>query len=967
MKRLLLIGLTACLFFLQGKTQLLSWTPSFAKESDNIIITLDATRGNTGLLNYTGNVYVHIGLITNKSNNGDDWKHVLFDWGTSPAAGQAIAAGANKWTYTVTNIRSFFNVTDPTETIEAIAILFRSADGNTVQRNADGSNMYVPVYTNDLALRIEEPPFQPKLVREPELLTKALNDNLAVTALSNQSATLNIYVNGALVQTAAAATTITRNITLSTAGNNTIIVEAINGGEVSKDSVKLFVSGGVTVAPLPAGTMPGINYRSDNTSVILVLEAPEKSRVAVIGEFPGNNWTEQSTYQMNNTPDGKYWWLQINGLTQGVEYAYQYLVDGWLKVADPYAEKILDPWNDQYIAATTYPSLKVYPAGQSGIVSVLQTNQTNYSWTNTNFQRPGKRNLFIYELLVRDFVGAHDWKTLKDTISYLKRIGINAIELLPFNEFEGNESWGYNPDFYFAPDKYYGPKNSLKEFIDVCHSNGIAVIMDIALNHSFGLSPMVQLYWDAANNRPATNNPWFNPVTKHAFNVGYDMNHESAATNYFFSRVVEHWLKEYKIDGFRFDLSKGFTQKATCDANGGNCDVNGWSAYDASRIAIWKKYYDTLQLKSSGSYVVLEHLGVNTEEKELADYGMMFWGNMNHSFSEAAMGWLDNSNFDGALHTTRGWTNPYLISYMESHDEERMTYKSINFGNSSGAYSIKDTTTALKRNELCAAFFMAMPGPKMIWQFGEMGYDYPINYCPNGTVNEECRTSNKPIRWDYQQQARRVNLYNIYSKLAALRNHGWYKDVFIANNVTVDRNFAGAFKWMTLKSATDSSLLYVVGNFGVTTQSVTINYPKTGVWYDYFGNSAKEITNAAQPLTLQPGEYKLFLNRNLTGAEEPTVEPPPPPPVDPAETLEVLVTPNPVSGASVIRINSPQNTRVEMVVYNSSGKAVTRVYNGVLVAGEQQLPWIGSNLPSGVYILHVKTLEEKKTVKLIVP
>ncbi len=967
MKRLLLLVFITCFFFLPGKTQLLSWTPAFAKESDNLVITLDATRGNAGLLNYAGNVYVHIGLITSKSNNGDDWKYVLFDWGTSPAAGRATLVATNKWTYTVTNIRNFFNVTDPTETIEAIAILFRSADGNTVQRNADGSNMYVPVYTNDLAIRIVEPPFQPKLIREPESLTKALNDNLVVTALSNKAASLSIYVNGSLAQSVTGATTITENIALTTAGNNTIITEANDGTTIVKDSVKFFVSGGVTVAPLPDGAKPGINYRSDNTSVILVLEAPGKNRVAVIGEFPGNNWTEQSAYQMNKTPDGKYWWLQINGLTQGVEYAYQYLVDGSLKIADPYAEKILDPWNDPYITPATYPSLKPYPAGQSGIVSVLQTNQTGYNWTNTNFQRPDRRSLVIYELLVRDFVAAHDWKTLKDTIGYLKRLGINAIELLPFNEFEGNESWGYNPDFYFAPDKYYGPKNSLKEFIDVCHSNGISVIMDIALNHSFGLSPMVQLYWDAANNRPAANNPWFNPVTKHAFNVGYDMNHESAASNYFFSRVVEHWLKEYKIDGFRFDLSKGFTQKATCDANGGNCDVNGWSAYDASRIAIWKKYYDTLQLKSAGSYVILEHLGVNTEEKELSDYGMLFWGNMNHSFSEAAMGWLDNSNFEGALHTARGWTNPYLVAYMESHDEERMTYKSINFGNSSGTYSIKDTTTALKRNELCAAFFMAMPGPKMIWQFGELGYDYPINYCPNGTVNEDCRTSNKPIRWDYRQQARRVSLYNMYSKLAALRHHGWYKDIFIGNGITLDKNFAGAFKWMTIRSATDSSLLYVVGNFGVTTQSVTITYPKTGVWYDYFGNSATDITSASQLLTLQPGEYKIFLNRNLTGAEEPIVEPPPPPPVDPAESLEVLVTPNPVSGASVIRINVPKASRVEMVVYNSSGKAVSRVYNGVLVPGEQQLPWIGGPLPAGVYILHVKTLEEKKTVKLIVP
>ena len=91
---------------------------------------------------------------------------------------------------------------------------------------------------------------------------------------------------------------------------------------------------------------------------------------------------------------------------------------------------------------------------------------------------------------------------------------------MPFNEFEGNNSWGYNPDFYFAPDKYYGPENTLKQFIDSCHAKGIAVVMDIALNHSFGSSPLVQLYWDAANNRPAADNPWFNPVAKHALQCG---------------------------------------------------------------------------------------------------------------------------------------------------------------------------------------------------------------------------------------------------------------------------------------------------------------------------------------------------------------------------------------------------------------------------------------------------------------
>ena len=164
----------------------------------------------------------------------------------------------------------------------------------------------------------------------------------------------------------------------------------------------------------------------------------------------------------------------------------------------------------------TYPALKPYPTGfTTGIVSVLQTNAPAYNWAINNFSRPDKRNLVVYELLLRDFLAAHDWKTLRDTLSYLKTMGVNAIEIMPFNEFEGNESWGYNPDYFLAPDKYYGPKNTLKEFIDSCHSKGIAVLMDIALNHTTGLNPLAALYWNAATNQPAANNPWLNVTATH--------------------------------------------------------------------------------------------------------------------------------------------------------------------------------------------------------------------------------------------------------------------------------------------------------------------------------------------------------------------------------------------------------------------------------------------------------------------
>src|SRR5436190_13025163 len=944
---------------LLGQSQLLTWSPAFPKDNDNITITVDATKGNKGLLGFSGNVYVHIGLITSASTSSSNWLYSPFTWGTTPAAAQATPAGTNKWSYTINNIRSFFNV-PAGETILKIALLFRDGPGNMAQRNSDASDMYVPVYPG-AAVRFSTPPFQPKYVPVPEPITKQVGDNISVTGIGTGTTELQLYLNGTMIQNGPGSS-ISANPVLTTAGNNEIVLKGVVGPSTVNDTLRFFVSSNINIAPLPAGVRNGINYAANNTEATLVLYAPGKTRVSVIGEFAGSNWTEQSQFLMNNTPDGNYWWLKITGLTPGTEYAYQYLVDGTLKIADPYAEKILDPYNnnDQGIPASTYPGLKPYPTGlTTGIVSVLQTNAPTYTWVNNNFARPDKRNLFIYELLVRDFVATHDWKTIKDTLTYLKRLGVNAIEIMPFNEFEGNNSWGYNPDFYFAPDKYYGPKNTLKEFVDACHSNGIAVVMDIALNHSFGLSPLVQLYWDAANNRPAANNPWFNPVPKHAFNVGYDMNHESAATQYYFSRIVEHWLQEYKLDGFRFDLSKGFTQTQTCDASGNNCNVGGWSNYDASRVAIWKKYYDTVQLKSPGAYAILEHFAADNEEIELSNYGMLLWGNMNYNFNEASMGFINTSDISRGLYSVRGWNKPYLVTYMESHDEERMAFKNISFGNSSGAYNIKDTTISLLRNAMSAAFLMSMPGPKMIWQFGELGYDYPINYCENGTINNSCRLDKKPIRWDYKLQARRQKLFDTYSSLAKLRSNGWYKDVFTANNISIDQDLGGAVKTMIVRSANDTSLLVIVGNFDVTCKIAVVTFPKAGTWYDYISGTTIAATGNSQPITLQPGDYHIYLNRNVSNV---------PVTGNGQGALQLSVYPNPVDNTSVANVTLPENSNVQIDLFNAGGQKVQTIFTGVLAQGKHTITFSAKtyNLPTGIYLLKAQTQTVSQSLKILI-
>ncbi len=597
-----------------------------------------------------------------------------------------------------------------------------------------------------------------------------------------------------------------------------------------------------TANSLPVSAKDGVVFINNGTSAIVTLIAPLKSSIYLIGEF--NNWQPLPAYQMKLAPDKNTWWVQIDGLDANAAYAYQFLVDQTLKIADPYSEMILDPNNDSFISAKVYPGLKTYPTGKTtGIVSVMQANKLTYTFKNINFIRPEKNNLVIYELLIRDFTSEHTYASTLEKLDYLVNLGINAIELMPVTEFEGNISWGYNISYAMAPDKYYGTKQALQNFIDECHSKGIAVILDMVFNHAFGQSPMVQLYFDG--NKPTSNSPWFNVDPKHPFNVGYDFNHESAATKYYVKNVLKYWIQEYKIDGFRLDLSKGFTQTPSTD------DAV-FKRYDAGRVAILKEYNTYIKsLAANNFYVILEHFADEVEEKALADDGMMLWANVNYNMNEATMGWLQGSDFSWQFHTKHGFVkSENLISYMESHDEERLNFKNITYGNNEAIiYKIRDLTTALKRQEMAAAFLFAAPGPKMIWQFGELGYDYSIGF------GDE-RLREKPIRWDYFADSRRKALYDAYAKFIKLKKNN---PIFSTQNYTY--NTAGAVKYIKLNSGSNTVL--IVGNFDVANQTAQIDFGTSGTWINASGGADINLGSTTFAKTLAPGEYHIYTRQVL--------------------------------------------------------------------------------------------------------
>lgn len=862
MKKIFLFAAVLFISTLTYSQRLLSWTPEFPEENSTLAATVDCTKGNQGLLNFeggnSGNVYVHVGLITNLSTGPSDWRYVKFTWGTADPAAKATPLGSNKYQYNITNIRTFFGV-PAGETIKKVCIIFRNASGSLKQVNSDVSDMYLPVYGNgEYAVRINLPPFEPRYIPWIEPINVNVGGSISITGVASANSSLVLKLNGNTIQTATNANSISATPTISTACAQQVFLEGNNGTVTVKDSFSFYIPPTTTVAPLPAGVQEGINYLPGNTSVTLVLYAPGKSNVVVIGDF--SNWAVLCANQMNKTSDGNYFWMTIAGLTPGTEYAYQYLIDNTIKTADPYTQKVLDP-DDSFIDAVTYPNLKPYPTGlTTGAVSVLQTAEPQYNWQVNNFIKPDKRNLIIYELLIRDFTAQHSYQSLIDSLQYLKNIGINAIELMPINEFDGNESWGYNTSFYFAPDKYYGTKNKLKEFIDKCHQNGIAVILDVVYNHCTGNAPQAKMYWDAANNRPAANNPWLNQTAPHAYAFFNDFNHTSPATQYLVQRSLNHWLAEYKVDGFRFDLAKGFTQTQS--------NTTTIENYDATRVANLKRYYDGTIPGHPGTYMILEFLGTlpSQEEQEYAAHGFMLWGNNNAVYNQCTMGYTSNSDISPVVYNDpkRGFNNPAEVGYMQSHDEERTMYKNITFGNSSGSYNVKTLSTALAREEAAAAVFFTVPGPKMIWQFEERGYDVPLNY---GGSN----VANKPPRWEYMTVPERRHLYDTYKSIIDLRLNN--PAIFNSTSFTYDfYNNGGLYKLFQIADPANGGLkVTVVANLDVIAQSRSVTFQVTGNWVNYISNGAGSgingatgtvfsLTAATQTISLQPGEYHIYIS-----------------------------------------------------------------------------------------------------------
>ena len=921
--------------YAQTQTVTYSISPSSFNEDESITITFNGSSINESTWGVTNNaLYLWAWSYDSNDANSIDCPTNGTAWASSNETNR-LTYNSGTDTYTITFVpRTFFNRTG----IGRIGFLLKTKTGNG--------------QSQDIYSEVGKFQFVNTTPKNGTVNFISSGSNYPISYSTSLAANFVVKANGNQVYSANNVTSMFTPYNVTVDSQMEVIATSVLDGTVLTSKFSISPTPTVQTAAIPSYIRQGINYDpNDLTKVGLALYAPFKSYVHVIGSF--NNWQVSSNYLMKrDTNNPNLYWIEITGLTPQQVYTFQYRTSDGIKVADPYSTLVLSPDDDPWISSNTYPGLPAYPAGQQYDVSVIQTAKPAYNWTVTNFQKPAKQNLIVYEALVRDFTAEQNWQSMINKIPYIKGLNVNAIELMPVMEFDGNNSWGYNPGFHLALDKAYGTPEKFKEFIDKCHQNGIAVILDVALNHATGRSPLERL-WSTSSTGGygdvASNNPYFNQLPKHAYNVFYDFNHSKDETRYYVNRVLEQWIKEYKIDGFRWDLTKGFTQN--CTASDESCT----GSYQQDRVDVLKLYSDYQWSYDPTSYIIFEHLGTDAEEQQWANYrinegkGVMMWDNLTGPFGQNTMGYNSNSNFNRIDFENHGFSDRRAVGYGESHDEERLMYKNLTYGNG----SVKTLSTALERQKAFGAVFFTVPGPKMIWQFGELGYDFSINRCENGTISNDCRLSPKPVAFTlgYDTDASRKAVYDTWSKILAIRLSN---QVFDTTTFTVESGnlLPRIYVWNDALPSSSLKNVVVVANFTTTAQTVTPNFPYAGTWYNLMDNTSMSAS-ASTTVTLQPGEFRIFGNQTALATDETKID---------ANKTSLQITQNPATdGLLKIRYNKAKNGQIN--IYDLNGKLV-KSFRLQSAKGDETFSLKG--IGTGNYLVQLKSDEGLAVSKLII-
>ncbi len=569
----------------------------------------------------------------------------------------------------------------------------------------------------------------------------------------------------------------------------------------------------VSHQPAPASTKRGVNDNGDGT-VTIALFAPGKSFITIKGDW--NNW-DANAEVMHLDDAQNLWWKTVD--TGFGEHQYQYVIEGEKSLADPYSVDV--EWKSGGVEDGFYGNAR----------SVVDVGAAPFSWTDGGYTAPPHNKWVIYETHLGDFSTAGTFAGLQAKLGYLDSLGINAIELMPPYEFPGSRSWGYNPAFHMAVETVYGTPTEFKNLVNAAHNRGIAIIIDMVFNHLDGSAPLYQLY---GNDYAAS--PWFHDLTNP---WGFpDLDHWSSDTHDYTADVVEFWIDEYHVDGFRYDA----TAFIGWDAAG-----NGVTSFvQAARNA------------KADIYNIAEHLPQETalvqQTETDAEWHDTFHDQMKANLRE---GPFEGSVFPDLNKTAQaihfngdGFSSPEnVINYTESHDEQRIIWEAQ-------TNPAIDYNAAVQKSKLGASVLFTAAGVPMLYHGQEFGEDSGRTIDPN------------PLHWDYLNQPVGSGIKNHYDRMVWLfNNHAALSSAFLSTDLKDTGKNVIVYRREALPDK-----IVVAANFSNQNQTVNIPVPDNGTWFEYIDDVQYTAAGGILSNVVIPASTALIFvnNRDWGGNQLPT-------------------------------------------------------------------------------------------------
>jgi 1,4-alpha-glucan branching enzyme len=544
----------------------------------------------------------------------------------------------------------------------------------------------------------------------------------------------------------------------------------------------------VPASPSPSAR-PGMGTILFPGGVAFRVWAPFASSVFAAGAF--NQWN--ATANPFASEGNGYWSVEVPGAAIGDEY--QFVIHNGAQVLwhkNPYASEVVNSSGNAII------------------------HDSNFDWTGEDFVMPPRNELVIYEMHVGSFNDSNDggpgtFDEIIPKLSYLRDLGINAIEIMPVLEFPMSFSWGYNPSDPFAVESSLGGPHGLQRFVKAAHGLGIAIIMDVVYNH-FGPGDLDLWRFDGWSDPDHNGGIYFYDNDRAHTDWGDTRpDYGRPEVRQYLRDNALFWLNKYRIDGLRFDSVSNIRM------------VDGRDLPDGWSLLQWM--HDEIRSTQPWKVTIAEDLQNNewiTKEVGAggAGFGSQWDSGFVHPIRDAV---IAQNDADRDLHAVcdaleHRFNDDALqrVIYTESHDEVANGHarvpEEIWPGNAGSWFS-------RKRSTLAAALAFTAPGIPMIFQGQEF-------------LEDQYFRDSEPLDWSKLETYAGINA--LYRDLIHLRRNwfnqtrglrGQYLNVHHINNV--DKVIA-FHRWENGGPGDDVMIVANFGNRGY--QSYALGFPRAGGW-----------------------------------------------------------------------------------------------------------------------------------------